>query len=68
MQVQGLLAAYEDVLLRIPAAGNLDEISRRLQAFIQVEASAEVGSTSISPVRASWELEELTYRVVATVK
>lgn len=68
MQVQGLLAAYEDVLLRISAAGNLEEISRRLQTFIQLEASAEVGSTSISPEVSSWELEELTYRVVATVK
>eukprot|EP00775_Hariotina_reticulata_P013032 gene13032-13161_t len=69
-QVQGLVAAYEDVLLRIPAAGNLEEISSRLQAFVQLEANAisASGSASMSPVVASWELEELTYRVVATVK
>eukprot|EP00879_Flechtneria_rotunda_P032088 GHRR01035240.1.p1 GENE.GHRR01035240.1~~GHRR01035240.1.p1 ORF type:complete len:660 (+),score=243.45 GHRR01035240.1:528-2507(+) len=78
-QVQGLRAVYEDVILRLPAAGSLQDIAKRAEAFIRLEAdimpsklaavraSGSTG-TSIELTTTSWKLEELTYRVVTTLR
>lgn len=73
LQVQGLRAAYEDVTLRLPAAGNPSAIYARAESFVQLEADLPsgpdaVGLGSVWPLVESWHLEELSYRVVSTVR
>jgi hypothetical protein len=73
LQVQGLRAAYEDVTLRVPAAGNPAAIHAQAESFVQLEAILPsspdaVGPTSVWPLIESWQLEELSYRVVSTVR
>lgn len=73
LQVQGLRAAYEDVTLRIPAAGNPAAIYAQAESFVQLEAVLPsgpdaVGPGSVWPLVESWQLEELSYRVVSTVR
>ncbi len=72
-QVQGLRAAYEDVTLRLPAAGSPAAIFARAESFVRLEAELPSGPDSVSPgsvwpIVQSWELEELTYRVVSSVR
>jgi hypothetical protein len=72
-QVQGLRAAYEDVTLRLPAAGSPATIFRRAESFVRLEAELPSGPDAVSPgsvwpLVQSWELEELTYRLVSTVR
>lgn len=63
-------AAYEDVLLRLPAAGSVDSICARAESFVKLEALTGCGPSpgSIYPRVASHSLEELMYRVVATLR
>lgn len=70
VQVQGLQKAYEDVLLRVPAAGNPDDMFTRIDAFVKLEATMGCGPTpgSVYPRVASYQLEELMYRVVAALR
>lgn len=70
VQVQGLRAAYEDVLLRLPAAGSVDDICARSESFVKLEALTGCGPSpgSIYPRLSSHALEELMYRVVATLR
>jgi hypothetical protein len=72
-QVQGLRAAYEDVTLRLPADGSPAAIFARAESFVRLEAELPSGPDAVSPgsvwpLVQSWELEELTYRVVSTVR
>jgi hypothetical protein len=72
-QVQGLRAAYEDVTLRLPAAGSPAAIFALAESFVRLEAELPsghdaVGPGSVWPLVESWQLEELTYRVVSTVR
>lgn len=71
VQVQGLCAVYEDVLMRLPAAGPVDDITGRAEAFVKLESTHGTGSSTpgnIWPIIPSWQLEELTYKIVATLK
>lgn len=72
LQVQGLRAAYEDII-RLPAAGPPAVLYARVESFVQLEAvlpsgPEAVGPTCIWPLVESWQLEELSYRVVSTVR
>lgn len=63
--------AYEDVLMRLPASGLLEDITARSEAFIKLESTHSTGNGSpgnIWPIAPSWQLEELTYKIVATLK
>ena len=68
-----LRAAYEDVTLRLPAAGSPAAIFAQAESFVRLEAELPTpGPTavpgSIWPLVDSWKLEELTYRVVSTLR
>jgi hypothetical protein len=72
-QVLGLRAAYEDVTLRLPAAGSPAAIYGRVESFVQLEASLQsgpeaAGPGSVWPMVESWRLEELSYMVVSAVR
>lgn len=57
--------------MRLPAAGPLDDITSACETCIKLEATHSTGSCapgSIWPIIPSWQLEELTYKVVATLK
>lgn len=71
--MQGLRAAYEDVTLRLPAAGSPAAIYSRAESFVELEAELQsgheaAGPNSVWPLVESWQLEELSYRVVASVR
>lgn len=72
-QVMGLRAAYEDVTLRLPAAGSPAAIYSLVDSFVQLEATLRsgpeaAGPGSVWPMVESWQLEELSYRVVSAVR
>lgn len=72
-QVLGLRAAYEDVILRLPAAGSPAAIYTHVESFAQLEATLQswpeaAGPGSVWPMVESWQLEELSYRVVSAVR
>lgn len=71
-QVQGLRAAYEDVTIRLPAAGPPASIFARAESFVQLEAVLPSGPEAVGnavwPLVESWQLEELSYRVVSTLR
>lgn len=74
LQVEGLQAAYEDVLLRLPTDVSLTVLCAKAEDFVKLEATLPAGPEDVArpgnvwPLVESWRLGDFTYRVVATVR